>query len=103
LHRCVSLGVAGFVLTALTGVCFLAGTPDQFFYNDAFGVKMLLLLIAALNVCFFYTRLFPALAVTTSMQPASRGARVAAGVSLFSWIGIVTAGRLITFFRPPWG
>ena len=30
LHRLIPVGVAGFLLNAATGVCFLAGAPEQY-------------------------------------------------------------------------
>ncbi len=58
LHRLVPLGVAGFAMNAATGVCFLAGTPDQYFINAAFQAKVLFFLVAGLNVAAFYLLMF---------------------------------------------
>jgi hypothetical protein len=100
LHRLIPLGIAGFVLNAFTGLFFLAGTPDQYLYNRAFIVKVACMLAAGLNVAFFYGRVFNALAATDAHVAPPLGARVAGGVSLTAWIGVMSAGRLLTFFRP---
>jgi hypothetical protein len=102
LHRLVPLGVAAFALNAATGLCFLCGTPDQYLFNIAFRVKVTCMLIAGLNVLFFYSRVFRRLAALDAQAPPPLGARVAGGVSLTMWIGVMSAGRLLTFFRPPY-
>jgi hypothetical protein len=100
LHRLIPLGIAGFILNASTGLFFLAGTPDQYLYNRAFIVKLTCMVVAALNVAFFYGRVFKGLQRTGADAPPPLGARLAGGVSLTAWIGVMSAGRLLTFFRP---
>ena len=56
--------------------------------------------IAGLNVAFFYGRVFAGLQRTGADAPPPLGARLAGGVSLTAWIGVMSAGRLLTFFRP---
>ena len=102
LHRLIPFGIAGFVLNATTGVMFVAGYPDQYIFNDAFRVKVLFILVAGLNVLFFYTRVFRRLEHLPPGEPPPIAMRLAGGVSLCAWIGVMTAGRLLTFFRPPY-
>jgi hypothetical protein len=102
LHRLIPLGIAGYALNVLTGICFLSGTPDQYLFNIAFRSKVTFMLIAGLNVVFFYTRVFKRLETLAPDAPPPLGARVAGAVSLTMWIGVMSAGRLLTFFRPPY-
>src|SRR5690606_27780542 len=46
LHRLLKFGIVGFIVAAATGVLFIAGTPDQYFYNEAFHVKAIALAAA---------------------------------------------------------
>ncbi len=101
LHRLIPLGIAGFALNATTGVLFLSGFPDQYIFNAAFRVKVALILIAGFNVVFFYRRVFRRLHDLHPDQPPPLAARIVGGVSLTCWIGVMCAGRLLTFFRPP--
>ena len=55
LHCSIRFGVAGFVISVVTGSLFIFGQPDQYFYNDAFKVKVVCLLLLGLNVCAFYS------------------------------------------------
>jgi hypothetical protein len=99
-HRLVPIGVAAFALNATTGVCFLAGTPDQYLFNLAFRWKVTFFLIAGLNVAVFYTATFKRLLACDPSEPPLLAARLAGGVSLCAWVGVMAAGRLLTFFRP---
>src|SRR5688500_16089642 len=46
-------GKAGFVLSALTGVTFFVGAPDQYVNNVAFYAKLLFLALAGANAAWF--------------------------------------------------
>jgi hypothetical protein len=98
-HRLIPLGVAGFALNAMTGICFLSAFPGEYLYNAAFQVKVALFLLAGLNVVLFYAGTFRSLAALGPEEPPPLRARLAGAVSLFAWVGVMTAGRLLTFFR----
>jgi hypothetical protein len=101
LHRLIPIGIAGFVLNVATGVCFISGAPEQYLFNAAFRVKFTLLVVAGLNVMFFYRWVFGRLRSLPPGVPTPLSARIAGAVSLSVWIGVMSAGRLLTFFRPP--
>ena len=98
-HRLIPLGVAGFALNAVTGICFLTAYPDQYLYNAAFQIKVALFLLAGVNVVLFYAGTFTALRTLGPDDPPPLRARLAGAVSLGAWIGVMAAGRLLTFFR----
>lgn len=101
LHRLVPLGVAGYLMCAVTGSFFIVTAPAQYLYNPAIQTKILLMALAGINVAVFY--LFSSRAVLASAESgaAPAPARIAAFISLTCWLGVITAGRLVTFFRPP--
>jgi hypothetical protein len=102
LHRLIPLGIAAYALNLCTGLVFLSGMPDQYLWNPAFRFKVTFMFVAGLNVLFFYSRVFTRLQQTPADSPPPFGARVAGAVSLMMWIGVMSAGRLLTFFRPPY-
>ena len=102
LHRLVPFGVLGYLLNVTTGAMFFCTFPDQYLYNPAFQVKLAFMAVAGLNVLVFYTTTFAEIKTITIGKVASIRARTIAFVSLICWIGVITGGRLITFYRPPY-
>ncbi|MDA1095175.1 MAG: hypothetical protein O3A25_18200 [Acidobacteria bacterium] len=101
LHNLVPWGVGGYLLNVTTGVMFVVSAPDQYLFNPAFQVKLSLMVVAGLNVLFFYRFVF-APVKAAGADAVDRGARTAAAVSLMCWIGVIVCGRLITYYRPPY-
>lgn len=99
-HRLIAIAFVGIVISALTGIMFIAGTPDQYFYNSAFHWKLIFFAILVLNLGYFYRSAFPGLTDLVAGESAPLAARVSAAVSLTALIGIMSAGRLLTFYRP---
>jgi hypothetical protein len=101
LHRLIPWGIAGFAVNLLTGVTFFSAFPEQYAYNTAFHWKLAFMTVAALNAAVFYTAAFREVRTLGAGAQAPLRARVITGVSLASWIGVLTCGRLLTFYRPP--
>jgi hypothetical protein len=100
LHYSIRFGLAGFVVSAVTGSLFIFGQPDQYFYNNAFKVKVVCLLLLGLNVCAFYTLEARQVLALGPGDDAPRRAKVFAAISLTLLVAIMCAGRMLTFYRP---
>ena len=100
IHRLVIFTVAGFGINVVTGSLFLIGMPDQYFLNAAFQFKLVFLTVAGLNVLLFYSTVFRQLKLLGPDDEAPAAAKCMAAVSLLCWIGVICAGRLLTFYRP---
>jgi hypothetical protein len=100
LHRLVPWGVLGFGLTAFSGVSFLMTEPDQYIYNPAFHFKVLFMMTAGFNALAFYLTSFRRTTARGAAPEAPRTAKIIAAASLSLWIGVIVAGRLLTFYRP---
>ena len=101
LHATLRWGVAGFAASVITGVMFISGTPDQYFYNDAFKLKVVLLVLMGANAALFYWREFSGVRALGPHDDAPRSAKIVAAASLVFLVGVMLCGRMITFFRPP--
>jgi uncharacterized membrane protein len=99
-HRLIGIAVVGIVISALTGIIFIAGTPDQYFYNAAFHWKLGCFAILLLNLAYFYRFAYAGLKNLRAEENAPVAARCSAAVSLIALTGVMSAGRLLTFFRP---
>jgi len=99
-HRLIGIAFVGIILSAATGVTFIAGAADQYFYNAAFHWKLVFFFIALVNLLYFYRIAYPDLRNLQAGESAPLHARVSGCVSLIALIGVMSAGRLLTFFRP---
>jgi hypothetical protein len=99
MHRFIPLGIAGFALNVCTGLLFVLTDPDQYIFNPSFHFKLLCLAIAGLNAGAFYLTSFRQVCRAATYD-APRRARVIAAISLCAWMGVITGGRLLTFYRP---
>ena len=102
LERLIPWGIAGFVMNAATGFVFVAGNPvgGPMYYltNLALQIKLVLILLAGVNLFIFY---FGGIARATDAVPADgeapASAKVIAGVSLVLWFSVIFFGRLIMY------
>lgn len=99
-HRLIPFGVLGFVINIASGSLFLLTEPDQYIYNSSFHWKLLFLAIAGTNASLFYLTSYRQVFTDGASLDAPRRARIIAAVSLCAWIGVITGGRLLTFYRP---
>lgn len=102
LHRLLKFGVAGFFLMLITGVFFIAGAPDQYFYNRAFHLKVITLTVMGINAAVFYGLEFRSIQTLGPRDDAPLRARIVAAISLGALVFTMLFGRLLTFFRPPY-
>jgi hypothetical protein len=100
--RLAPLGVIGWAICVTTGMAFFMSAPAQYLYNPAFQLKTAAMMIAGLNVCVFYTFAAPRIRRIPEGAAMPFAVRASAGVSFFAWVAVITFGRLLTFFRPPY-
>jgi len=86
----------GFIVAAISGTLMFVSHPTKYLETVPFQIKLVLLALAGLNMLVFH---FVALKHVGEWDtgPTPRGAKVAAGTSLFLWLSIVVVGRWIGF------
>jgi hypothetical protein len=102
LEKLIPVGVVGFALNAGSGFVFVAGNPAggplAYLDNLAFQIKMVLILIAALNLAAYYVT---GIARTAEGVPAggdaAPSAKLVASVSLLAWFGVIYFGRMVMY------
>jgi hypothetical protein len=87
----------GFAIMVTTGLLLFYATPVRNYQNIFFRVKMILLVIAVVNVWLFHARVHRRVADWDLEPVPPRAARVAAIVSLVAWTLVVVSGRLIAY------
>ena len=102
MHKLIKIGVFGYCLNLTTGIMFLTTAPDQYLYNPAFQTKLLFMLIAGLNMFWFYASYSGQVKATEATTSVAEPAKIIAMLSLLCWMAVIICGRLITYFRPPY-
>jgi len=98
----IPIGVAGFVMNAITGFVFVTGNPVggaiEYLGNLAFQIKMALILLAGINLLAFH---FAGISRAAEALPADgeapRSAKLIAAASVLLWLGVIYFGRLIMY------
>jgi hypothetical protein len=86
-----------FAVAAITGVAMFASNAVEYVHNTPFQLKMVLLVLAGLNMLVFQLITFRGVGQWDEAQVTPPGARFAGAFSLLAWIGIVAFGRWIGF------
>ncbi len=86
------------LIVAPTGGLMFVAHATEFADNPAFRLKLVLLVAATLNAAAFHLRPFRQVGEWDQDAPAPRAARVAGGLSLALWAGVITCGRLLAYF-----
>ena len=88
---------AGFGIAAVTGMLMAITNLTDYAANPAFQLKMLLLVLALANMLAFEAGAGRSAASWDEAKTTPLAARVAGGLSLSIWIGVICAGRWIAF------
>jgi hypothetical protein len=89
--------VAGFVVMVITGSLLFSAIPLRSYQNIFFRTKMILLLLAGLNVWLFHSGIYKRVAQWEFHAIPPKAARIAGGISLVLWACIVVSGRMIAY------
>jgi uncharacterized membrane protein len=100
MHRLIPIGLASYAVSVATGALFFIAEPDQYVYNPSFHFKLAFMLLAGLNAGAFYLTSYRRVTAGNASADAPRLAKAIGALSLCLWIGVIVAGRLLTFYRP---
>jgi hypothetical protein len=85
-----------FACSVVTGTLMFSSNATGYYDNAAFRVKMLLLLLAGLNMLYFQSVTFRGVSAWDLGRPPP-AARLAGAVSIGLWCGVIGFGRWIGF------
>jgi uncharacterized protein DUF6644 len=87
---------AGFGVAVTTGALLFSSNATHYWGTVPFRAKMLVLALAGINMLVFHATAYRTVG-TWGAAPSPRRAKLAGGISLCSWILVVTFGRWIGF------
>jgi hypothetical protein len=88
---------AGLAVMVATGLLLFYAIPVRNYQNIFFRVKVVMLILAGLNVWIFHRGVEKRVGEWDLAPVAPRAARIAAIVSIVLWAAIVVAGRMIAY------
>lgn len=88
---------AGFAVMVITGVLLFYSNPVRYYHNVFFRAKLVLLVIAGVNILLFHGRIHRRVSEWEHQVTPPREARIAGWVSLATWGMIVVFGRMIAY------
>jgi hypothetical protein len=97
MRRSMPWMIAGFVIMVVTGVMLFYAIPIRSYQNIFFRVKVILLLLAGLNVFVFHYGIWQRVTDWNLEGRPPRRARLAGFASLVLWGCIIFAGRMIAY------
>lgn len=86
-----------FALSVITGTLLFISKAETYFHNLQFQLKCLLMALAGVNMLMFHFGTYRRVLEWDSALPPPIGARLAGGLSLALWIGVIFMGRWIGF------
>ena len=96
-HRLLPWAAIGFVMNLVSGFLFFFGDPGRYSINIGFQIKMVLVLIAGLNVLVFALKIKPVIGNWDPHGDTPGLAKTVAWSSLAAWTGVLLLGRLIPY------
>ena len=95
LHRMLPLGILGFGINSMTGMLFFIATPGQYTQNVAFFWKIVLVMLAGVNL--LYLTMFDEPWALGPGDDAPLTSKVIAASAIFLWVGVIYCGRMLPF------
>ena len=89
--------IAGFTLSAVTGMVLVYGQPMRFYGNIFFWVKSVMMLVAFINAQAFHLSTYRSVAKWDTGTRMPFGARLSGAFGLALWVMVILSGRLIAY------
>jgi hypothetical protein len=95
--RLLPVTKAAFVIMVISGTLLFFAIPLRSYQNIFFRAKMIMLLLAGLNVWIFHSGVYRRVTTWDVENVPPKAARVAGALSLVLWVCIVLSGRMIAY------
>lgn len=96
-ERLMPWTIAGFAVMVITGALLFYGIPVRTYQNIFFRIKVVLLILSGLNAFVFHSTIYRRVGEWDHAPVPPLRARLAGGLSLLFWAGVVVAGRMIAY------
>jgi hypothetical protein len=86
-----------FIFAAITGSLLFISNAATYAHNVSFRIKLVMLILAGLNMAAFHLGAHKRIAEWSHLETPPLSARIAGGLSLLFWIGVIFAARWVGF------
>ena len=90
---------SSFAVAAIAGSLLFSSSATKYYHNLPFRMKMVLLVLIAINAALFETRTYRRIRNSNDEARISFGAKIAGAVGIVLWIAVVACGRWIGFTK----
>jgi hypothetical protein len=91
--------IIAFSINLITGVFFFCGDPFRYYYNLAFQLKVLFMILAGANALWFWFYEHAKLSALPEGVDTPASAKFLGAASLALWVGVILMGRLIPYLE----
>ena len=95
LYQILPLGMLGFAVNLVTGMCFFIAAPQQYTKNPIFYWKIVFVILGAVNILYFMLLDEPWSVEAGKDAPLT--AKLAAAMAIFVWVGVLFFGHMLPF------
>lgn len=88
-----------FAGAVVTGVLYFIANATTYWFNTAFRIKLLMILLAGINMLVFQLLTCRNVAAWDRNAPTTRAARIAGALSILIWTTVIVLGRIIGFTK----
>ena len=87
----------GLVVSSATGLLLFYGQPMRYYGKALFWTKMVMMLLAGVNAAYFHLTTYRSVAKWDRDPLLPFAGRLAGGLGLFLWTGVIVFGRLTAY------
>lgn len=96
-RRILPWTVAGFIVMIVTGSLLFYANPVRTFHSIWFRIKVILLLLSAINISIFHYRERRSGGRWDRLEKSPLSVRLAGAISLILWMSVIVMGRMIAY------
>jgi hypothetical protein len=97
MRQSTGLSIFGFAIMFLTGLILFVTQAEKAYNNRFFVIKMILILLAALNAGWYQWKYYPNMDEWDQAEKPPLGPKICAIVSLICWAGVIACGRTMAY------
>ncbi len=96
-NKILPLTIFGLLIMLATGVALFYAKPLLYYHNIWFRLKLVFLVVAAINIMVFHFRVQRSIADWDTLAAPPAKVRASALISILSWVLVITCGRFIAY------